>query len=88
MPDEHTLGEAPIEDAYREKMNELAHLVDRFFNGSLSGEDREVGFVLMVFDFKMHRGDDSRCNYISNANRSDVVKLLKEQIKRFEGQKH
>ena len=88
MPDEHTLGDAPIEDAYREKMNELAHLVDRFFNGSRTGKDRQVGFVLMVFDFESTKTDASRCNYISNANRSDVVKLLKEQIKRFEGQKH
>ena len=88
MPDEKTLGDAPIEDAYREQMNELAYLVDRFFNGSLKGKDREVGFVLMVFDFKEHKNVNSRCNYISNAERSDVVKLLKEQIKRFESQKH
>jgi hypothetical protein len=37
----------------------------------------------MVFNF----GDGpGRANYISNANRDDVVTLLKEQIKRFEGQ--
>jgi hypothetical protein len=38
----------------------------------------------MVFPFNDHEG---RCNYISNgADRRDVVTLMKEQIKRFEGQ--
>ena len=39
---------------------------------------------LLVFPF----GDGpGRCNYISNGvNRDDVVTLMKEQIKRFEGQ--
>ena len=31
--------------------------------------------------------DEGRCNYISNgADRKDIVVMLKEQIKRFEGQ--
>ena len=78
------LGDAPIEDAYREKMNVIALTLDEFFNGPAKGQDRKVGFVLLVFPF----GDDSgRCNYISNgADRKDVVTLFREQIKRFEGQ--
>jgi hypothetical protein len=63
-------------------MNALAHLLDEFFNGEKKGKERAVGFILMVFNF----GDDGRCNYISNADRNDVVTMLKEQIKRFEGQ--
>jgi hypothetical protein len=77
------LGDAPIEPEYVEKMNALAHVLDEFFNGTLKGHARKVGFCVMVFNF----GDGpGRANYISNANRDDVVTLLKEQIKRFEGQ--
>jgi hypothetical protein len=81
---DHTLGDAPIEDAYREQMNALAGAIDKLFNGDRKGPDRKVGFVLLVFEY----GDKSgRCNYISNgADRADIVALFKEQIKRFEGQ--
>ena len=41
-----------------------------------------VGFFLSVFKF----GDGGRCSYISNAQRADVVALLKEMIARFQGQ--
>jgi hypothetical protein len=80
--DPRELGDAPIEDAYRQKMNELAAFLDRYFNGEATRGQRKTGFVLMVFDFGEGGG---RANYISNANRSDVVTLLKEQLRRFEG---
>jgi hypothetical protein len=38
-----------------------------------------------VFPFD-ETGGSGRCNYVSNANRDDVVMMLKEQIRRFEGQ--
>lgn len=82
VPSAFQLGDAPIEAAYREKMTKLAELLDRYFNGELRGEDRKVGFVVMIFNFEQ----DGRANYISNARREDVVTLLKEQIARFEGQ--
>jgi hypothetical protein len=54
------------------------------FNGEKRGKAREVGFVLLVFPFGEKEG---RCNYISNgADRRDIVTMMKEQIKRFEGQ--
>lgn len=78
------LGDAPIQPEYLEKMNELAHAIDELFNGKARGDDREVGFVLMVFPFGEKQG---RCNYISNgADRKDIVVLMKEMIARFEGQ--
>jgi hypothetical protein len=78
------LGDAPIDPAYREKMNKLASALDEIFNGDARGDDRKVGFVLLVFEFGEKQG---RANYISNgADRSDIVTLFKEQIKRFEGQ--
>jgi hypothetical protein len=79
----HTVGDAPIEPKFRETMNALARAVDRFLNGDAKEAERKNGFVLLVFPFGTHGG---RCNYISNASREDIVLLLKEQLKRFEGQ--
>ena len=78
-----TLGDAPIEPEYIEKMNLLAASIDRLFNGEARGKDRKVGFMLMVFQF----GQAGRCNFISNgADRNDAITLMKEMIARFEGQ--
>ena len=75
------LGDAPIEPRYHEQMNHLAHALDRILNaGKLPMKD--TGFVLLVFPFVGHEG---RCNYISNANREDIIVLLKEQLARFQG---
>lgn len=82
MPEQ--LGDAPIEPEYREKMVAIAQALDEMFNGKIGGPDRETGFILLVFPFGEKEG---RCNYISNgASREDVVIMMKEQIKRFEGQ--
>jgi len=73
----------PIEPQYAESMKVLVRAIDECFNGEARGADRKTGFVLLVFPF----GDsfDGRCNYISNgAHRGDIVRLFKEQIKRFE----
>ncbi|MBR0883888.1 hypothetical protein ACVMGC_000968 [Bradyrhizobium barranii subsp. barranii] len=78
------LGDAPIEDRYRNKLNALAAALDEMFNGKDKGADRKIGFCLMMFEFGGEPG--RRTNYISNANRADVVTLLKEQLARFEGQ--
>ena len=79
------LGDAPIEEQYRDKMQALARMLDQFFNGEAKGDERSTGFVLMVFPF----GEEvtGRCNYISNgADRKDVVALMTEMIGRFKGQ--
>jgi uncharacterized protein (DUF885 family) len=78
----HTLGDAPIEERYREQMTQLARLLDQRLNGLARGKGRKTGFVLLVFSFDGHEG---RCNYISSAEREDVVVLLKEQLARFQG---
>ena len=78
------LGDAPIERKYIEDMNRLAVMLDHFWNGDAKGDARTTGFVLLVFPFGEAEG---RCNYISNgADRKDIVTMMKEQIKRFEGQ--
>jgi hypothetical protein len=82
QPKDQRLGDAPVEAKYHGKMEFLAREIDHLLNGDLRGEARETGFVLLVFPFNDHEG---RANYMSNARREDVVTLLKEQIKRFEG---
>jgi hypothetical protein len=78
----HQLGDAAIDIAYEVKMRALARTLDRVLNDDKTGDARDAGFVLLVFPFVDHEG---RCNYISNANRDDVVIMLREQLARFEG---
>jgi hypothetical protein len=86
-----TLGDAPVDPEFYETMTTMARLLDEAFNGEAAQprahgqqDEREVGFVLLVFPFGDKKG---RCNYISNgADRRDIVTMFKEQIKRFEGQ--
>ena len=80
----HTLGDAPIEDAYRQQMNAVAAALDEVFNGDARAPNKKVGFVLLVFEYG---STDGRANFISNgADRKDIVVLFKEMIARFEGQ--
>jgi hypothetical protein len=77
------LGDGPSEARHHRMMNTLASTLDELFNGEATGPDRQTGFVLMVFPF---HGAEGRANYISNAERADIVIMLKEQLARFEGQ--
>lgn len=73
------IGDRPIEPKFAENMRAIGQTIDYVFN---RGEERTVGFVLMVFDLGTA---DGRCNYISNAVREDIIVLLKEQLARFQG---
>ena len=84
MNDKHTLGDGPVEEQYRAMMIEIVHALDEMLNGDARGKDRQTGFILLVFPYGEKEG---RCNYMSNgADRRDVMIMMKEQIKRFEGQ--
>lgn len=76
------LGDAPVEAKYKETMTELARFLDAQLNPLAPYGVKETGFVLMVFPFGSTEG---RCNYMSNAQRQDVIIMLKEQLARFEG---
>jgi hypothetical protein len=79
------LGDAPIQPEYIEQMNAVAAALDHLFNGDAKGNDKKVGFILMLFEYG-HPKEGDRCNYISNgADRKDVVVLMKEMISRFQG---
>jgi hypothetical protein len=81
------LGDASIVAKYKQKMNDVAALLDRRFNGHRKGNDRPTGFVLLVFPFGEVQPGEARINFISNgADRRDIVALFKELIARFEMQ--
>lgn len=80
-PQKFRSDDGRIEPKFRLEMNVMASFIDGTFNGEARGEDRKVGFVLLVYNF----GDSSRCNYVSNSNREDVITLMKEFIARNEG---
>jgi hypothetical protein len=80
MMDNHQIGDAPADAAIQREMMAVARTIDMWL------KDRTApvpwGFIIMMFPLDDHEG---RCNYMSNAKREDIVVLLKEQIRRFEG---
>lgn len=78
------LGNKPIQSDLVHLMNGLAGGLDDILNGPV--KPKRVGFILMCFNFENETLTDPRCNYISNAKREDVIVLLREQLRRFEGQ--
>jgi len=68
-------------NATKDAMNAIADGLEQILNGELNTE-RKNGFVLLVFPY----GDESGiCNYVSNgADRGDIIRMFKQQIKRFE----
>jgi hypothetical protein len=75
--------ECPIQPEFNTQMNAIAAVLDETFNGSLRGEDRNVGFALLVFN--LQDGADKRANYICNCRREDMLAAMKEFIARNEG---
>jgi hypothetical protein len=67
-----TVENDPIEEEHFAKMNAIGQLLKEEFAG--------YGFLLMVFDF----GDEGMMNYLSNADREDVLNCLREFIKKNE----
>lgn len=65
----------PIDPQYRAMMNRVAKALDEGFKPN--------GFCLLVFP--LGEKPDGRINYISNANREDMLLALKEFIARHEG---
>lgn len=69
-----------IQDEFRERMNTLAGFINHDLNGN--SMPRKVGFCLLVFEFDKIEG--GRVNYISNADRKDMIGAMKEYIARNE----
>jgi len=62
----------PLEDL-EEGARELAQTIQEVL-------PPDVGFVLLLFDF----GEDGNLTYLSNAQREDMVKTLKELVAKLE----
>lgn len=71
-PNDH----ADIEEIHLDNMKALAGLLRETFP--------KHGFTLLIFDFNK----SGRMNYISNAQRPDMINALKELITKFESQTH
>lgn len=68
-----------IEDLRRteEFLNELAKTLDEVLEESLG---KRLGFAMIIFEF----GAPGIANYISNAERDDMIEALKGTVERFE----
>lgn len=80
------IDEGPVEERYVKKMRALAEIVDEMFNGSDRPPHgvRRTGFVLLVFPFGEENG---RMNYMSNADRLDMVKAIEELLDNMRGRR-
>lgn len=59
---------------YKERMNNLARAIDAILN---AGElPKKVCFALLMCRF----GADERVNYISNGERSDMIRMMEEYV--------
>lgn len=65
----------PLPDDLAESMNEVGQLLSKTF--------KPQGFALFVFDM----GSGGNMNYISNANREDMLTAMKEFIAVAEGRR-
>lgn len=63
-------------------LQSLAAGLDTILNGDAKGAARRVGFTVLVFNF----GDTGNVNYVSNADRADMIATLKSLLARWEGQ--
>lgn len=65
---------------HQDAMQTAAHALNRFFNGDVSLKDRKTGFVLLTFGFDA----PGIANYVSNAERSDMITAMRECADRLE----
>jgi hypothetical protein len=67
------------------KTNELMQTIAKSLDEILNKPgEKKNGFVLFLFPFDGPEG--ARCNYVSNADRKDIIILMREMLARFEGQ--
>ena len=73
----------PVTDEHRESMNELARMLDAYFNADV--KPKRVGFALLIYNFAEDIKGTGRVNYIGNGERAEVLTALKELVARWEG---
>lgn len=65
----------PMNEFVKSKMQKIAKKVD---------EELPIGYGFVVLAFNFGEGKDNEMMYVSNANRQDIVKAMKEWIKKTE----
>jgi len=69
----------------QQNLTMLAKTLDLVLNGPVENIEQKMnGFVLLIFPFGQPEGEQ-RANYISNADREDIIAMMKEFIARSEG---
>jgi hypothetical protein len=84
MPNQSKIDQDHTSDVHQQ----LARALDKILNGDT--KPPPVGFVLLTFPFltaeDVAEGMSMLVNYVSNADRDDIVAALKELVARFDGQ--
>lgn len=75
------MADAPIQAQYREMLNGLASGIDDVLNGET--RPKKIGFALFMFEFG--HVEANRVNYISNADRTEMLTAVREWLARAEG---
>jgi hypothetical protein len=70
-----------IENKWLKFMNSVGRALDEALNQKK--KPKQWGFFLAIFPFDSGPG---RFNYLSNADRKDIIALMKEMTAKFEGQ--
>jgi len=76
--------EQPIEPNLKKLMNDIGNLLGGALASATKDTGLKYGFCLFMFQF----GEGGFTNYISNANREDMLATLKEFIANAEGRYH
>jgi len=78
--------EQPIEPVLQKLMKDIGYLLKGALKEATAGQPYEYGFCLLMFATGEHpEKADMRMNYISSANRADMLAAMKEFIARNEG---
>ena len=82
VPEEHDKPQLKyIDDPIRPELQELMRDIAGILDGAISQHMSNQGFALLIFDL----GEGGTMNYISNAQRDDMVKAMQEFIEKQGG---
>lgn len=70
--------EGPVEEHVQKVLYAVGKAIDEFVT---EHHPEGMGFFVAMFQF----GSGGRFNYLSNARRDDIVKLLEEMLVKFKG---
>lgn len=72
----------PVEPEYIEQMHSIMTVLDELFNPP--GLPKQTGVTLLIFPFGDGQNGE-RINYMSNANRKDMIASMRELLAKWEG---